>query len=45
MVLSRKDGIFHDAMTKKDWTMEQIMEKQLQIHDDLAQNSGKNHDH
>lgn len=35
MVLARKDDdVFFDAMTKKDWTFDQIMEHQLLIHDD-----------
>lgn len=41
MVLARKDGVFFDSMTRKDWTFDQIMEKQLQIHDDHPKTEGK----
>ena len=41
MVLARKGEVFHDAMTRRDWTFDEIMEKQLQIHDDHSKTAGK----
>ncbi|WP_082157275.1 ATP-grasp fold amidoligase family protein [Kocuria sp. SM24M-10] len=41
MVLSRTDNGFYDAMTRKELTLHDIIEKQLKIHDEHPKKDGK----
>lgn len=41
MVLANSDGGYHDAMTRKDYSFEEIVAKQTTIHDEHPKKSGK----